>query len=111
MICMYEDQCDFYVLWNGQCCFGNFDSEGPQFTTDAVSQTGVYFKQGNEEISIPNYFETKNGKNKNQRRFVEFADTSKWFPAQGKKIAPAWQGWMHYQYDDPPKVSKPSILD
>ena len=65
MICMYEDQCDFYVLWNGQCCFGNFDNEGPQFTTDAVSQTGVYFKQGNEEISIPNYFETKNGDENN----------------------------------------------
>ena len=51
------------------------------------------------------YYEDWNGKNKNQRRFVEFADHSKWFPAQGKKIAPAWQGWMHYMYDDPPKVS------
>ena len=50
------------------------------------------------------YYEDWNGKNKNQRRFVEFADSSKWFPTQGKKIAPAWQGWMHYMYDDPPKV-------
>ena len=49
------------------------------------------------------YYEDWNGKNKNQRRFVEFADNGKWFPSQGKKIAPGWQGWMHYMYDDPPK--------
>ena len=51
------------------------------------------------------YYEDWNGKNKNQRRFVEFADNGKWVPTQGKKICPGWQGWMHYQYDDPPKVS------
>merc|ERR1712156_351696 len=49
------------------------------------------------------YYEDRNGKNKNQRRFVEFSDNAHWFPTQGKKIAPAWQGWMHYMYDDPPK--------
>ena len=49
------------------------------------------------------YYECWNGKNKNQRRFVEFADVGKWHPTQGKKIAPAWQGWMHYMYDDPPR--------
>ena len=49
------------------------------------------------------YYEDWNGKNKNQRRFVEFSDNAHWFPTQGKKIAPGWQGWMHYMYDDPPK--------
>ena len=52
------------------------------------------------------YYECWNGKNKNQRRFVEFADTGKWFPTQAKYISPAWQGWVHYMYDDPPKVSQ-----
>ena len=51
------------------------------------------------------YYEDWNGKNKNQRRFVEFAENAKWFPTQGKKIAPSWQGWMSYMYDDPPRVS------
>ena len=52
------------------------------------------------------YYEDFNGKNKNQRRFVEFADEGTWFPgSKAKKIAPAWQGWMHYMYDDVPKVS------
>ena len=51
------------------------------------------------------YYEDWNHKNKNQRRFVEFAENAKWFPTQGKRIAPGWQGWMHYMYDDPPKVS------
>ena len=51
------------------------------------------------------YYEDFNGKNKNQRRFVEYADTGKWFPSP-KKIAPAWHGWMHYMYDDVPKVSR-----
>ena len=54
------------------------------------------------------YFEDLTGHNKNQRRFVEFADNGKWFPGgSAKKIAPAWQGWMHYMYDDPPRVSSP----
>ena len=22
-----------------------------------------------------------------------------------KKVAPAWHGWLHYQYDDPPNVT------
>ena len=48
------------------------------------------------------YYEDLNHKNKNQRRFVEFADTGKWFPTP-KKISPAWHGWMHYMYDDPPR--------
>jgi len=48
------------------------------------------------------YYEDLNHKNKNQRRFVEFADTGRWFPTP-KKISPAWHGWMHYMYDDPPK--------
>ena len=34
---------------------------------------------------------------------MEFADNGKMFPTQAKKIAPGWQGWMHYMYDDPPK--------
>ena len=52
------------------------------------------------------YYEDFTGKNKNQRRFVEFADEAAWFPgSKAKKIAPAWQGWMHYMYDDVPKVS------
>ena len=53
------------------------------------------------------YYEDFTGKNKNQRRFVEFADEGRWFPGgNAKKIAPGWQGWLHYQYDDPPKVSR-----
>ena len=52
------------------------------------------------------YYEDFTGKNKNQRRFVEFADEGRWFPGgNAKKIAPGWQGWMHYMYDEPPKVS------
>ena len=51
------------------------------------------------------YYEDFNHKNKNQRRFVEFADTGRWFPTP-KKISPAWHGWMHHQYDDPPKVKQ-----
>ena len=52
------------------------------------------------------YYEDFNGKNKNQRRFVEFADYGHWFPGgMARSIAPGWQGWMHYMYDDPPKVS------
>ena len=54
------------------------------------------------------YYEDFNHKNKNQRRFVEFADTGRWFPTP-KKISPAWHGWMHHQYDDPPKVRTANI--
>ena len=48
------------------------------------------------------YYEDFNHKNKNQRRFVEYADSGHWFPTP-KKISPAWHGWMHYMYDEPPK--------
>ena len=52
------------------------------------------------------YYEDFNGKNKNQRRFVEFADYGKMFlGGMRTSICPAWHGWMHYTYDDPPKVS------
>ena len=50
------------------------------------------------------YYEDFNNHNKNTRRWVEYADYGKWFLAP-KKVAPAWHGWLHYQYDDPPKVS------
>ena len=57
------------------------------------------------------YYEDFNGKNKNQRRFVEFADYGKWFPGgMANSISPAWHGWMHYTYDDPPKVRTSSHL-
>ena len=49
------------------------------------------------------YYEDFTAKNKNQRRWVEFADTGKLFPTITKKIAPAWHGWLHYMYDDPPQ--------
>ena len=48
------------------------------------------------------YYEDFNHKNKNQRRFVEYADSGHWFPTP-KKISPAWHGWMHYMYDEPPR--------
>ena len=34
----------------------------------------------------------------------EYADSGHWFPTP-KKISPAWHGWMHYMYDEPPRVS------
>ena len=49
------------------------------------------------------YYEDFTAKNKNQRRWVEYADTGKLFPTITKKIGPAWHGWLHYMYDDPPK--------
>ena len=48
------------------------------------------------------YYEDFNHLNFNTRRWVEYADHGKTIPLP-KKIAPAWHGWMHYQYDDPPK--------
>ena len=54
------------------------------------------------------YYEDLNHKNKNQRRFVEYADSGHWFPTP-KKISPAWHGWMHYMYDEPPRVSYKTI--
>lgn len=48
------------------------------------------------------YYEDFNHHNKNTRRWVEYADYNKWFMTP-KKVAPAWHGWLHYQYDDPPK--------
>ena len=59
MICTYETDCDFYVFWNNECCFGKFShATGSQFTTSSMD---VYFKIGNEEISVPNYYDPKNG--------------------------------------------------
>ena len=55
------------------------------------------------------YYEDFNHKNKNQRRFVEYADSGHWFPTP-KKISPAWHGWMHYMYDEPPRVSYQTFL-
>ena len=66
------------------------------FTDEVVPLVGVD-EFGNR------YYEDFTHKNKNQRRWVEFSDTGKLFPTQTKKIAPAWQGWLHYMYDDPPK--------
>ena len=40
-------------------------------------------------------------KEKNQRRWVEYADSGKWYITP-KAISPAWHGWMCYMYDDPP---------
>ena len=37
----------------------------------------------------------------NKRRWVEYADHGK-HHITPKSIAPAWQGWMSYMYDDPP---------
>ena len=51
------------------------------------------------------YFEDFNHTNRNTRRWVEYADVSRMFPT-AKRIAPAWHGWLNYQYDDPPKVRK-----
>merc|ERR1712032_1746 len=48
------------------------------------------------------YYEDFTHLGKNQRRWVEYADTGKLFPTQVKKIEPAWHGWLHYMYDDPP---------
>ena len=50
------------------------------------------------------YYEDFNHHNKNTRRWIEYADYNKWLLTP-KKIAPAWHGWLHYTYDDPPKVS------
>lgn len=49
------------------------------------------------------YYEDFNHHNFNTRRWVEYADYGKWFLTP-KKVAPAWHGWLHYQYDDPPNV-------
>ena len=50
------------------------------------------------------YYEDFTHSNKNTRRWCEYADYNKWFLTP-KKVAPAWQGWVTYMYDDPPKVS------
>ena len=49
------------------------------------------------------YYEDFTAHGKNQRRWVEYADTGKTFPTIVKKMAPGWHGWMHYMYDDPPR--------
>ena len=50
------------------------------------------------------YYEDFQHSNKNTRRWVEYADYNKWFLIP-KKTEPGWHGWLHYQYDDPPRVS------
>ena len=47
------------------------------------------------------YYEDFDHCSKNKRRWVEYADYGKWHLTP-KGIAPAWQGWMHYVYDDTP---------
>ena len=49
------------------------------------------------------YYEDFMHSNKNTRRWVEYADYNKWFLIP-KKTEPGWHGWLHYQYDDPPRV-------
>ena len=49
------------------------------------------------------YYEDFTHSNKNTRRWIEYADYNKWFLTP-KKIAPGWHGWLHYTYDDPPRV-------
>jgi len=49
------------------------------------------------------YYEDVTHKNKNQRRWIEYADNGRTFPTGVKKVAPGWQGWLHYMYDDPPQ--------
>ena len=59
MICAYEEQCAFYVFWNNECCFGKFThTSGSQFTTSSMT---VYFKIGNEDLSVSNFYDPKNG--------------------------------------------------
>ena len=59
MICKYEAECDYYVFWNNECCFGKFShASGSQFTT---STSTVYFKIGNEELTVSNFYDPKNG--------------------------------------------------
>ena len=58
---------------------------------------------GVDEFGNRYYEDFHPNKNKNQRRWVEYADTGKMFPTQVKKIAPGWHGWLHYMYDDPPR--------
>ena len=48
------------------------------------------------------YYEDFDHHNFNNRRWVEFSDYGHWH-ITGKRIAPGWHGWLHYQYDDPPK--------
>ena len=48
------------------------------------------------------YYEDFMHSNKNTRRWVEYADYNKWFLIP-KKTSPGWHGWLHYQYDDPPR--------
>ena len=49
------------------------------------------------------YYEDFTAHGKNQRRWVEYADTGKTFPTIVKKVSPGWHGWLHYMYDDPPR--------
>ena len=66
------------------------------FTDETVPMVGMD-EFGNR------YYEDITAKNKNQKRWVEYADTGKLFPTNVKRISPAWHGWVHYMYDDPPK--------
>ena len=49
------------------------------------------------------YYEDFTHLNKNQRRWVEYADTGRLFPTMVTKVGPGWHGWLHYVYDDPPR--------
>lgn len=52
------------------------------------------------------YYEDFDHHNFNTRRWVEPSDTGKWHMT-GKKWGPAWHGWLHYTYEEPPKVRSP----
>ena len=59
MICKYEAECDYYVFWNNECCFGKFShTSGSQSTSSTMT---VYFKIGNEALTVSNFFDPKNG--------------------------------------------------
>ena len=49
------------------------------------------------------YYEDFTHLGKNQRRWVEYADSGRLFPTMVTKVAPGWHGWLHYMYDDPPR--------
>ena len=58
VICKYEAECDYHVFWNNECCFGRFTYSGSQFTTSSET---VYFKIGNEALSVSSFYDDKNG--------------------------------------------------
>ena len=48
------------------------------------------------------YYEDFDHHNFNNRRWVEYSDYGHYY-LTAKKVAPGWQGWLHYMYDDPPR--------